>query len=310
MAAHRYWQVNMTAADGGAEFRLSQIQFRTAAGGADVTQGSGGTASASSTSFGAPGNLFDTDPTNGWGRSVSSGRSVTFDFGSGNAKDIVEFAIGAWSDPTMAPKDFTLRHSDDGVTFTTAATYTGITGWWAGQRRTFNLAGETSTPVAAAAAQYWRLLLITASVPASGLGIAAAELQLRVSAGGADQTSPGGTVANTTNTTGNDGANLFDNNASTYFGINSTNTPGWAMYDLGVGNGKAVMEMGLTASTDANTYPAAFMLQRADEPHSWFTNMSFSGVVWTSGETKYFQSTGEVSGAPSASQRPVVFFMT
>src|SRR5574337_1018158 len=119
MAAHRYWRLYITATNGNAYTSLTGFILATSVGGASVA--SGGTASASSTGFGwVASNAFDGSTAEpGW-HSGTAGFPTTpewlqYDFGAGNAKDIVEFGIcsrNAADAASQSPRDCTLQFSD------------------------------------------------------------------------------------------------------------------------------------------------------------------------------------------------------
>jgi hypothetical protein len=127
MAAHRWWRVYCIASgDSNGYYSCTEIQLRTAIGGANVV--SGGTASSLGTIFsGTAAQAWDgTTATqfiiNGYG---TGGAAFIYDFGAGNAKDIVEVGWGGRSDGFFyqSPCAGELQYSDDG------ATWTKLFGW-------------------------------------------------------------------------------------------------------------------------------------------------------------------------------------
>lgn len=308
MAAHRYWRLTVTAVDGGTSVHIGEIEMRTTPGGPDVC--SGGTASASASLAGtSPAGAFDNHLYTRWGMNVGA-PWIQYDFGAGNAQDIVEFCIIPGSLLTQAPRNFTFAYSDDGSSFTTWGTYTNITGWGYGQRRTFNASGETATPAVPSAARYWRIFLTAVD---GGTSPSLAELEFRLTAGGADQTGAGtaGPAGGwTTNPT-----NAFDDNSATVWATNVGTLDvrnAFVMYDFGAGVTKAITEVGIQANgSTPNQSPKDFLIQRSMDGLGWETSMTLTGITgWTAGQVRYFDATGEVSGSPAASVRPVVFICT
>jgi hypothetical protein len=158
MTAHRYWRVYITSKQGGSgATEMQELVMRTTVGGSQVA--TGGTASASSswwTGAFPPSKAFDGTSAE-W---ISDGGVplpatpawIEYDFGSGNAKDIVEIAITATgfggSTSTSIAKDFQLQWSDDNSSWTTALSVTGDGAWIAGTTRTFTISAPvTARPV-------------------------------------------------------------------------------------------------------------------------------------------------------------------
>jgi hypothetical protein len=128
MAAHRYWRMNITATGTGAS-GIAELEFRDAVGGADKT--GSGTASAQTAYPGWPASqAFDNNTGTGWASNDSPvPQWIGYDFGSGNAYNIVEVYILPRQDGNhnQAPTAFDWQYSDDGSSWTTAVTKSGIT---------------------------------------------------------------------------------------------------------------------------------------------------------------------------------------
>lgn len=302
MAAHRYWRINFTGSNG-AGLALFDVEFRTAVGGADVTDGAGGAASSNSTAAGtSPANLFDGSPTNRWSTSSTSAW-VQYDFGPSNSKDVVEFTMACAPDVTRSPKDFTLQYSDDGSAFTTVGTYTNIINWQPGQRRTFQLSGEVATPVLPVSTRYWRVVL---KDPQGGaVTMSLAEMELRGTIGGPDVATTSTALDGSTFNAGQAAANCFDGSSSTRWQVSSSNQPAWHYHDFGAGVAKSIAEIGLMADpAGGSSAPTSITLQRSTDALGWVSVINLTGITgWVAGQTRYFQSTGEVSGLPP----PAVF---
>jgi len=307
MAAHRYWRINITASTGGAGIGINEMEYRTAAGGADVT--GSGTATASNTNFGYnPAWAFDNSPIGGW-RMNEGSHWLKYDFGAGNDKDIVEVAVTCSFLYTEAPKNFTIQWSDDNLAWTTLMTLTNIINWQPGQRRLFNSSGETADPGHAAACRYWRL--VTWAVQSGSASVMdLAEMEMRLYHGGTDQTGSGTAINGTPPTAGKNFSNVFDNNSTTYWSSVVT-VKQWSYYDFGAGVLKAVNEISLTASATAGNTPKEFFLQRSDDAVSWSTSIHLSGITgWSAGQTRYFDANGETTGSPDPALPVVCVFIT
>lgn len=119
MTAHRYWRIRMIAGASNA-YAFSEIEFRTTAGVA--LPFSGGVASAAQTfnvSFDAS-KATDGNIATAYGSTdKTSPQWWMYDYGAGNALDIVEIKITARADSNFAqaPTSFVPEWSDDGATW-------------------------------------------------------------------------------------------------------------------------------------------------------------------------------------------------
>lgn len=302
MAAHRYWRISVTAAVGGSTQEISEMEYRIVAGGADVT--GSGTASANNNLVGAvAANAFDNNATTRWAMNNGS-NWVKYDFGAGNDKDIVEIAlIGAQSEPSLSPKNFTIQYSDDNAAWSTWLTVTNLTSWYAGERKIFNSSGETADTSIASSARYWRLVIqAIASSPAQ-----VGELELHETAGGADVTGSGTAINGSGFLSGHGADKAFDNDPLNQweYGFTDTTPHAWFAYDFGTN--KNIVEIAITAYDNASRAPTSFTIQRSDDGIRWASpDITISSLsAWAAGQTRYFQSSGEVAG-PSLNVRPVV----
>lgn len=137
--AWRYWEVNVTANNGSSNNIVNASEAHLYDGGVDLAgNGTGtGTATASTNSAQAP-NLFDGNTATAW---ISlSGQPyphwVRYDFGSGNAEAIDELGWKCINNGGRGINTFSVRCSDDGVTWTTAYSTSGVT-WTATQEQNF-----------------------------------------------------------------------------------------------------------------------------------------------------------------------------
>jgi hypothetical protein len=151
-APHRYWRIHTTAtaypSAPGQLVMLSEVELRATRGGADQTSLDTGTATASSLYAGSLASYaFDNnDPTATTWTSALGGADVgawwlQYDAGAGNTIDVAQVAITApytAGTEAAAPRDFSIRYSDNGTSWSTAASVTGTT-WTTSQTRTFDV---------------------------------------------------------------------------------------------------------------------------------------------------------------------------
>ena len=112
MATHRYWRLNFTKTNG--YCGMAEIELRDTPSGSDLT--GSGTATASYTEGGKdPANAVDDNTDTDWGTyNQSYPQWWQYDFGAGNAYDIIEIAIYPRSGyPNEAPEDLTWQYSDN-----------------------------------------------------------------------------------------------------------------------------------------------------------------------------------------------------
>lgn len=134
MAAHERWRIYITATLGEWFCQIPECELRGTVGGADLT-GSG----TPFTGTGATGTeIFDNNVTT---KATINNAGVYpcwfgYHFGAGNAQHVEEFTITTDGGYDRAPTDFQLQWSDDGSTWTTVRTFTGVT-WAADETKTF-----------------------------------------------------------------------------------------------------------------------------------------------------------------------------
>jgi hypothetical protein len=132
--AHRYWRLATMNSSPGGGAAIAEVRLQTVFGGSTVT--GSGTASASTTFSGSflPANAFDGNTSTLWSAaSADTSAWLEYDFGSGNAFDILGVSLTCRNDgfPQFSPSSFDLQYSDDNSTWTsvvgvkTCATWTG-----------------------------------------------------------------------------------------------------------------------------------------------------------------------------------------
>lgn len=279
MAAHRYWRVYCRMNSGDTNYTgLTEVEMATSAAGADVTSttfaiGSGtyqaGTAS----------DAFDDDFTGDvvqW-TGTGAGKWVGQDFGAANEKDIIEVRIRPNKDAANRTfAEFDIQFSDDNVTWTTlwSASYTA---WVIGTTVTFSLPS-------AVASRHWRL---RADTLVSGNTMSCAELEMRLTHGGADQCS-GGTASARTTYSGYPASQAFDNNSATLWSGNAgVDDCEWLAYDFGSGVTKDIQQLYFTSRNDASytQSPTAGWIESSPDGVSWLKRKTFSGLSWSQGSS-------------------------
>jgi hypothetical protein len=150
MAAHRYWRWVFTASDSGNYAQIGEAELMVAAGGSDQT--GSGTASADSAydASHAASKAFANDGyayANAWeSGSGSYPHWLKYDFGAGNGKDILEYALNA-SDNYLAemPTSWDFQYSDDNTSWTTVDSRAGYA-WVLGLYRRFTVGASATVP--------------------------------------------------------------------------------------------------------------------------------------------------------------------
>jgi hypothetical protein len=288
MAAHRYWRVLNRHCGDASRILCAEMEMRESSGGADVTSSAFAIASAQGASEQAS-EAFDNNLSNYWQVSTgSAGQWLGQDFGAGNEKDIVEITMQALSGfASRMTRQFDVQWSDDSSAWTTA---------WSGTFTAWTNAQQTFTKPAQADSRYWRL---RADALQGSSVLSCAEMEMRATVGGADQTGSGSGVGD--NTTGL--ANAFDNNASTFWnGANWAGVPdcAWLGYDFGSGVTKDIREISWTSrnGTTADQNPTAGWVESSSNGIDWLARWTFSGLgTWTLGSTQVFSDPALASGS-------------
>lgn len=137
----RYWRIFLRRngpCDG--NYTIAEVEFRESVGGADAT-GSGTAAASSDSGFGrVAANAFDNDGSTYWESNFNQHDSwLSYDFGSGTRKEIVEVAITArGATPSATPLVWYLQYSDDNTNWTTKFIVFDDTNFTASEQRVYN----------------------------------------------------------------------------------------------------------------------------------------------------------------------------
>lgn len=138
--AHYHWRLLFTAIGStSGYYEFAEVEMRSTAGGSDRT-GSGLGFAVSSTDFDATlvaANAFDNNTATSWCTATSFQSGAWLQYVFNTAPAIAAVTLRADTSPQYAPGGFDIQYSDDGVSWTTAWSVTGQTGWTSGQTRTF-----------------------------------------------------------------------------------------------------------------------------------------------------------------------------
>ncbi|WP_082922616.1 carboxypeptidase regulatory-like domain-containing protein [Halothiobacillus diazotrophicus] len=130
MAAHRYWRVSVTATGGTTWCTVGEIAFLDAQGNA-ISTANGTPIASSSVDWFTPDKAFDGSlvyDTGSWSSAGDIPQWCGFDFGAGNAQDVLAVVItntDASYTPSEHPVAGSIDYSDDGASWTTVATFSG-----------------------------------------------------------------------------------------------------------------------------------------------------------------------------------------
>jgi hypothetical protein len=285
----RFWRVHITNANGagfGGTYyaNIAEIQMFETAGGPDLARTAPTIINSTVNSSYGPTLAVDGDFTtttslvNGSAGPPYTNMYWGADFGAGASKSIQAVSITAWaSDPSATPSDFTVDSSPDGITWTTAWSVTGQSGWGAGETRLFVNPSYTYTHSFWGAHAYWRALM---GAHASG-NWSAAEQQYRATPGGADQAS-GATITASSALTGYAATMAHDGNASTFW-VSSGGAAGqYIQYHFS--SAVTLAEVLWTARNDGYyaEAPTAGTMQYSDDGTTWHEAFGLRNTAgWT-----------------------------
>lgn len=134
--------------------------------------------------------------------------------------------------------------------------------------------------------RYWR---IQAKAVQAGTNFALAEIEMRIVAGGADQTAPGGAVLSSSDFAGLPKANAVDDNAATHWAtLTNQQIDGWIGYDFGAA--VEIVEVSLKARNDSSFAQACsiFHVAGSDDAVTWTDYKRHTAATWTIGSTQVF----------------------
>lgn len=202
----------------------------------------------------------------------------------------------------QAPVTWTLDYSDDDSTWTTLYRI-GREADWNGNERTFS---ASSYPDVSGQNQYfWRL---RSTAVDGGACVGLAELRMYVHPLGANECTGGTPHSSTMIEASGPDFEAFDSStdpASYWAGMT---TAEWIGYRFA--SAKAISTIAIVArSSFQNQSPKDFVIEYWNGS-AYVTAMTLTGITgWTTGQTRWFNSTGEIS-QPVASARPQVCVCT
>jgi hypothetical protein len=140
-----------------------------------------------------------------------------------------------------------------------------------------------------AAARHWRIY-VTAGFATDYTTIA--EIELRATHGGADQTGSG-TASASSFFSGQPASNAFDNSASSSWTSGATSKPQWIAYDFGSGNDVDIVQIALQSlASFQGRMPKDFALESSSDGSTWTTVKSFTDEpAWASAENRVLDIT-------------------
>lgn len=295
--AHRYWQVVVNDNNSGSHTiaGLVELQFHVGTNGFGADAAEGGTASAD-TDAGAgfeAANGFDDAYLDASGNAWTSGSGgfphyLRYDFGSDTevlGVSIVARAVNS-SSIESAPRDFDVQYSDDGSSWTTAWSETGVT-WTAYQFQHFlspDAGSYTGSPHGAHT--YWRVRTI---VDDGGTIAAASEIEMRATPSGADQCTGGTAIGTQHPSLSFPPSQAFDNNNSTFWASTTTGDAQNVGYQFASPVVVAEITWRNRGDSAANQAPVVGIVQYSDNGTTWTTAWTFTGQTgWTLGQTRTF----------------------
>lgn len=212
MAAHQHWRIYVTEfgifSTSNTAIYLSEVEMRAVAGGANLC--SGGTASASSASSGSAANAFDGSTSTFWGTgSFPTVPGVWLRYSFAAPVDIVQVVLKSYSvAPEYAPRSCDIQWSDDGTTWTTLFSASGMTNWQSATSYTATLGG--ANPIRATAQSLETLAEMAAPVRAT-----VQSLEVLYTAAYAAGTIPGFIYQVNSGSTVSDPASVWNNDPDT-----------------------------------------------------------------------------------------------
>lgn len=302
--AARYWRLRLLESfvPNNNILAISEMEMRATVGGADEC--AGGTALAR-TNGGAgfvPANAFANDGlTTGYASAAGIAESeyLGYDFGAGNAKDIVEVTWLPRDDSTnwkQGPRTGVIEASSDGVNWIPRWSFANRL---AARGYTSRLIAPGHVPAGPTAYhhRFWGLKVNATQNAAKPFGLA--ELVMPATPGGAAYTTGGMGVSRNPFGGSVPTANAFDG-LSSEFGTDINNGGGTILaYDFGIGNEKILpAEIAITAraagiSANHEQSPIDFDLVHSEDGETWTVQEHFTTPAdWTSSQVRTFAVTG------------------
>lgn len=279
------WRFNFSNKQSGSavSYILAEAEMRATLGGAD--QCSGGTASAQFAGISNPAsNAFDNDVTTTWDSSNSSNACwLEYDFLSALTANQV-LIHGNPASGNNDPIAFTVEYWD-GSNWQVYFTVPASNHWGPDYVRVYS----KDDPLVAGHSN-WRINIT--AVQTAGNWPAVLEMELRLTAGGADQTVPitstAGDCFESAFNAGSDATKAFDNDATTRWTAGTGSLPQQLGYRFD--SQKDITEIALTSWGTPGDSLTAFDVQYYDQAlNTWGTSWSVASTgTWSANQTKVF----------------------
>lgn len=299
MAAHRLWRVFVETADGsGTSISIQHLEMYESAFGENQCIGGAAFASSEVAGHTADEAFNHTFRDGGGGNDLWAGTSNTnewlaYDFGLGNAKDIVAIGIVVRNGSLdQSPNDFRVEWSDDGITWTELFSVADQTAWVTNEYRRFidpdfDPTGGMGAGSEHGSHDFWRLFVCRAvSDDAPAIG----EVEMRASSGGGDQCTGGTPSASSIFSGSFPASKAFDDNtASGLWSAANNSWHAWLKYAFA--SAVEVFEVAITSRPDGFplTAPRNILVQWSDDDSNWTTAWSINGqTAWGAPETRVF----------------------
>lgn len=279
MPGHRYWSLNASAVGGGSKAAWSVVKMLPNAGGKNAIAGCGANnwlAGKQAWKAFYGGASWNANTLPGW---------IGWYFGVNGPQTVATFSIKAdGTVPGFSPGTFTLEYSDDGSSWTTAASFSGIT-FTANQVKTFATG-------AGSAHLYWR---INVSATSSGTTVLIQTIDLLD--GGSASLIKGTPSATSTNAGSVGGAaeaaGFVDLSSAASGWCSLGNVPQRWINDFGSGNAPQIVALTLTSPNNVllanyNCTPTAFTLESSDDGSTWNVEASFTATWSSQDQTQNF----------------------
>ncbi len=130
--------------------------------------------------------------------------------------------------------------------------------------------------------RHWRLAYI--DIEHGGRRGEAAEIEMRLTAGGSDETGSG--TPSVRSTFSGSAANAFDNDTGTKW-VSADFDWTWVAYDFGVGNDKAIVEVSLRVNL-SQTGPTHLRVEASTDGTTWIPQFYAFDLTWGTSDTQVF----------------------
>lgn len=277
-AGHRYYKLSFNAAqvDTSGKIALNEIVFAESAGGPQAV--TAGMLTGPVFDSGNVGRFVDGDSTAANQIQANGGvfpRDVFIDFGSNPAdwRDIHELRIAAGNSgfTDQEPKDFTFYRSPDNSTWTARITVTGSPTF--GDAHASNIYQSATCPDTLPGFLFYRLNCTLGNQPSQ---FAVEEIELHISIGGSDVSAPGNGVLYSTQSTGNEAVNAFDNTGNGYFSLSGQPYPQYVGVELS--QRQTVVEAVVFPYGGFQAYaPENFTIDGSNDKSSWTPVITATG---------------------------------